>query len=255
MHDGTQADVTGSGDATPVLFINGLGTTTAIWDAYVQRWRDDRRLLRFNLPGHGGVPAPQAPIGIGDLADRCVHLLDRFAVARCHVIGVSMGGMIAQWLGARMPDRVASLTIASAGVRTGSEQFWQERARAVRLNGLETLSQEMPGRWFSDAYREAAPEMIGAVVAGLRTCDAAGYAACCEAIGSFDGSELAEAICAPTLVLGGDVDPVTGPEVTRDLAGRVRGARYEVVAGAGHLLTLERPDEVAGLVEQLIPTW
>lgn len=253
MQDGAEVDITESGDATPVLFLNGLGTTTAIWDRYVQRWGGGRRLVRFNLPGHGGVPAPRAPIEIGDLAQRAVQLLDDLAIGQCHVLGVSMGGMLAQWLGARNPERVASLTIASAGVRTGTKEFWQERADRVRVKGLEMLAQEMPERWFSHAYRDSAPKMVDAVVAGLRACDPTGYAACCEAIGSFDGNELVGAIHAPTLVLGGDVDPVTGSAVTRDLAGRIRGARYELLKGASHLLTLERSDEVAELVEQLAP--
>lgn len=246
------AGIVGSGSGTPVLFANGLGTTGAIWAAYIARWQAERRLVRLELPGHGAAPSPTRPIGIGDLAEEAIGLLDAEGIEQVHVVGVSMGGMIAQWLGARHPERVASLTVASAGVRTGTAAFWEERAASVRASGLGELAAAMPERWFSPAFLAEQPAAVEAVVTGLRACDPVGYAACCEAIGSFDGADLVGEITAPTLVVGGDADPVSGPEVTKDLAERIRGARYALVAGASHLLTLERPDEVAELVDELM---
>lgn len=247
-----EAGIVGSGSGTPVLFTNGLGTTGAIWAGYVARWQAERRLVRLELPGHGGAPSPGSRIGIGDLAEGALGLLDAEGIDRVHVVGVSMGGMVAQWLGARHPGRVASLTIASAGIRTGTATFWEERAASVRARGLDELAVAMPERWFSPAFYAEQPAAVEAVVMGLRACDPAGYAACCEAIGDFDGADLVGEIVAPTLVVGGEADPVSGPEVTKDLAERIPGARYALVAGASHLLTLERPDEVAGLVEELM---
>lgn len=244
--------IVGSGSETPVLFANGLGTTHRIWDSYVERWRGDRRLLRFDLPGHGGAESAMEPLTIGDLAEEAIGLMDGQDIARVHVVGVSMGGMIAQWLGARYPERVASLTIASAGVRAGTSEFWQERAATVRTHGLGDLAAAMPSRWFSPAFAAAHQATVQAVVEGMRACDPAGYAACCEAIGTFDGAELVGAITTPTLVLGGEVDPVSGPEATRDLAERIPAARYALVGGASHLLTLEKPGEVAGLIDELV---
>lgn len=246
------AAIVGSGSGTPVLFANGLGTTAAIWAAYVTRWQAVRRLVHLELPGHGGASSPTGRIGIGDLADEAVRLLDAARIDKVHVVGVSMGGMIAQWLAARHPTRVASLTIASAGVRTGTTAFWEERAASVRARGLDELAAAMPERWFSAAFLAGQPAAVEAVVTGLRACDPAGYAACCEAIGAFDGADLVGSITAPTLVVGGEVDPVSGPEVTKDLAERISGARYALVAGASHLLTLERLDEVAELVDELM---
>lgn len=246
------AAVEGSGSGTPVLFANGLGTTRAIWAAYVARWQAGRRLVRLELPGHGGAPSPAGRIGIADLAEEAIRLLDGEGIGQVHVVGVSMGGMVAQWLGARHPDRVASLTIASAGVRTGTASFWEERAASVRARGLGELAAAMPERWFSPAFLAEQPAAVEEVVAGLRGCDPAGYAACCEAIGAFDGAGLVGEIAAPTLVVGGEVDPVSGPEVTKDLAERIPGARYALVAGASHLLTIERPDEVGELVDEVM---
>lgn len=246
------ATIVGSGSGTPVLFANGLGTTGAIWAGYVARWQAERRLVRLELPGHGGAASPEGRIGIDNLVEEGIALLDAEGIDRVHVVGVSMGGMVAQWLGARHPERIASLTIASAGIRTGTAAFWEERAASVRARGLDELAAAMPERWFTPAFRAEQSAAVEEVVTGLRACDPAGYAACCEAIGSFDGTDLVGEITAPTLVLGGEVDPVSGPEVTKDLAERIPGARYGLVAGASHLLTLERPDEVAAQVEELM---
>lgn len=244
--------ILGSGSGTPVLFANGLGTTYKIWKPYVERWQAERRLLCFDLPGHGNASSPAKPIAMEDLADDAVALMDRHGVERAHVVGVSMGGMIAQSLGARVPERVASLTMASVGARTGTREFWQERAEAVRVSGLADLAVAMPSRWFSPEFVATQRVVVDEVVAGMRTCDRAGYAACCEAIGGFDGAELAGAIKSPVLVVGGAVDPVSGPAVTRDLAERIPGARYELLPGASHLLTMEQPEAVARLVGELV---
>ena len=98
--------------------------------------------------------------------------------------------MLAPWIGALRPERVASLTIVSPGVRIATQEFWQQQAEAVGADGLDPLARSIPMRWLGEAYRESAPEAVERAVARLPACDPTRYAACCEAIGGYDWTWL-----------------------------------------------------------------
>lgn len=230
----------------PVLVLgNSLGTSTAVWDRQVAVFRQHFRLLRYDLPGHGGTPAPAGPYTVGGLGAGVLALADSLAIGRFAYCGISLGGMIGMWLGATAPDRIAALGLVCTSAYLPPADAWRARARQVRAEGMASVSGGVIGRWFTPAFAASAPGVIGEFRAELERTDPAGYAGCCEAIAGMDLRERLPGIAAPTLVLAGAEDPATPPEHGAVIARLIGGARLDVLPATAHLATVEAADAVA----------
>lgn len=236
------------GSATPVVLLNGLGTDTALWDAYVPILATERPVLRIDLPGHGDAPTRPLPRGVADLTDDVVASLDEHEIAVAHVVGISLGGMVTQQMALDHPGRTASVTIVSATSRLGNPEFWAERAALVRERGMGAVAQALVTRWFTASTRKNRRPVVEQTLARLMRCEPEGYAECCLAIGRFDSTARLSTISASTLVIGGRDDPVSVPDDTESLCRAIPSARYELIEAASHLLTLEHPEQVSQLI-------
>lgn len=242
----------GPEDAPLVVLGPSLGTTMDLWlpqlPALTRAWR----VLRYDLPGHGGAPVPDGPFTVDDLAGGVLSLLDALGAERAAYAGVSLGGAVGTALALRAPGRVASLVLCCTSPRFGEPGPWRERAALVRRDGVGPVADSAAGRWFTPGFTGAEP-----YVAMLRATDPEGYAACCDALAGFDATARLGAVTAPTLVIAGAQDGPTPPAGHADrLAAGIPGARLAVVDGAGHLANVERPaavtEEIAAHLER---TW
>jgi 3-oxoadipate enol-lactonase len=238
---------TGPHDAPVLVLANSLGTSLGMWDAQVGPLSEVFRVVRFDMRGHGLSDVPPAPYAIDDLGRDVLELLDHLDVGRAHVAGVSLGGMVAIWLGIHAPDRVDRLGLICTSARMGPPDLWRARAHTVRKSGTAALADGTMERWFTPAYRE------GHDVSRLRDMIAStpdeGYAGCCAVIEHMDQTAGLSSITAPTLVLGGAQDPATPPEEhAAVLAERIPGARLEILDPGAHLLNVERPEDVTRLL-------
>jgi 3-oxoadipate enol-lactonase len=211
------------------VLLGGLGTTTRMWEQQLAVL-DDAILL--DLPGHGSAPLPAGPVSIESIAR---DLLDVVA-GRFAFVGISVGGMVGQWLGANAPERIDRLVLACTGAKLGSKEDYDARAELVRREGTEVVVAGARERWFTPAFREH--PRAQAVLDDLRGIPPAGYAACAEAVGEWDFREQVRRISVPALVLFARDDPVTPPEVRAQLA----HLRCIEIAGA-HLANLESAEE------------
>lgn len=231
----------------PVLVLSGaLGTTWSIWDAALPALAARFRVLRHDLPGHGRSPLPDGPVTVERIARAVVALLDELGAARAAFCGISLGGMVGQWLGAHAADRVERLVLACTGASLGTAELYRERAAQVRAEGVAVTLDGARERWFTPAFRDS--DAARRVLDELAATPAEGYAACAEAVGAFDFRDELASIAPPTLVLVGESDPVTPPEVVETLAGGIPGARRRVIANAAHLAVVEQPDAFAAAV-------
>ena len=237
-------DLTGPEDAPVVAFSNSIGTTLEMWDAQVRVLASRYRCLRYDTRGHGrsGLGASAAPT-IDDLAQDWVGLLDALGIDRAHIIGLSLGGMTAQALAVRYPDRIESLVLmaTSAWLPAGD---WDERARLVEAQGMAAMVDVVMGRWFMPDTVALAPEVVKPVRDRFLALEPRGYAACCRAIRDMDLRERIGAITAPTLVIAGEDDPATPLEMLEDVQARIPGATLFVVPEAAHLVAIEQPEMV-----------
>ena len=234
-------------EAPTVVWLGSLGSTTAMWDPQAGVLGDRFRCLLVDLPGHGKSPTAPGPYTIAGLADGVVAALDRAEVDRAHVVGLSIGAMIAMAMAVDHPDRVDRLALLCTSAQLGPPTAWEERAATVRAGGTSAIAETVVGRWLSPAYRDAHPDEFAALVAMVSSVEGEGYAWCCEAIAAMDLRADLPAVGAPTLVVAGALDPATPVEHGELIASLIPGARIEIVEAA-HLASWERAAEVDALL-------
>jgi 3-oxoadipate enol-lactonase len=210
------------GDGPTLVLLGSLGSTTAMWEPQLPALRDFR-VVRVDLPGHGGSPVPERPFTIAELAESVVDLVDGPA-SYC---GLSLGGIVAMCIAANA--EIERLVVACTKPSFPPAEQWDERAARVRAEGMAAIADAVLARWFAREVPGWAREM-------LLGCPPEGYARCCEALRDTDLTDELARIVAPTLVIAGAEDP----SVTLDEARSVPG-RLVVLEGAAHLASAEEP--------------
>ncbi|MFD5322616.1 alpha/beta fold hydrolase [Streptomyces sp. NPDC127092] len=235
-------------DDAPVLVLGpSLGTTWHMWDRQIPELTRAWRVVRFDLPGHGGAPVQPAG-SVAELGDRLLATLDELGVQRFCYAGCSLGGAVGLDLALRAPQRVASLALVATSPRFGSADEFRQRGVLVRTNGLEPMARTAPEQWFTPAFAAAQPAIVDWAVQMVRTTDPGCYIAACEALAVFDVREALDRIGVPVLVLVGADDRITGPAEARTLVAGIPDARLAVVPGASHLAPVEQPAAVTELL-------
>ena len=247
------AELIGDPEEQPVLcFVNSLGTDFRIWDQVAAHFAEDYCLLLYDKRGHGLSDLGQGPVTIDRHVDDLLALVDHFGIDRFGLVGLSIGGLIAQRLAVRAPDRLAALVLCDTAAKIGDAEGWNARIAAVEAGGLESIGDAVMERWFTPEYR-AEEDMPLRIWRNMLTRQSVkGYAASCAAIRDADLTADAATIDVPTLVVVGDGDLSTPPDLVRATAEMIPGARFAVIEGAGHLPCIERPDALADLIAELL---
>ncbi len=239
----------GPRDAPAVVFINSLGTDFRIWDDVARSLTGQYRVLRSDKRGHGLSQMRSGPATMADFAADLAALLDRLEIARANVVGLSIGGLIAQQLYHLRPDLVDSLILSDTAHRIGTLESWNTRISKVETGGIESIADGIMQVWFSRSYRARRPEAVAGWRTMLTRTPLDGYLMACRAIRDADLTEQAGQIKVPTLCVVGDEDGSTPVALVRELSSLIPGAKLEIIAGAGHLPCIERPDVVCNLID------
>ncbi|WP_338761043.1 3-oxoadipate enol-lactonase [Massilia sp. METH4] len=232
--------VDGDRSKPALLMCNSLGTDHTMWNAQANALSGHFHLIRYDARGHGGSGSPPGPYSLEMLANDALALLDHLAIRSAHVVGLSMGGLVAQCLGIYAPHRVRRLVLANTASRIGTGEGWRGRAAAVRAGGLADIAASAPARWFMPAFAAEYRALVEPLQRALRHQAAEGYAACCDALAAADLRDEVGAIRAPVLVIAGDADPVTTVADGVDLCTRIPDAKL-VTLPASHLSAIEVP--------------
>lgn len=245
-------ELRGPADAPVIVFSNSLGTDFRIWNAVAAKLEDSFRLVFYDKRGHGLSEATPAPYALSDHVADLSALLDHLGIARAAVVGLSVGGMIAQGFAALHPDKVAALVLCDTAHKIGTEALWNDRIAAVTGKGIASLAGAVMERWFTPAYRTPDnPDFVGYTAMLTRT-TVDGYAGTCAALRDADLTESTRALTVPTLLIVGDQDGSTPPDLVRGTAELIRGSEFRIIEGAGHLPNIEQPDAVADLVRTFL---
>jgi 3-oxoadipate enol-lactonase len=231
----------GAPDAPVVMLAHSVLTDHTMWDAVAQRLAPSFRVLRYDTRGHGASSAPPPPYTMALLADEAVGLLDALRIARVHFVGTSIGGMVGQQLGARHGARLLSLTLANTTAVQGAPGAWDERAAVARAKGVAALAQPTLQRWFTDGFRERAPQEVARVGAMIERTSVDGFVGCAAALRDLDQLELLARIAVPTLVIAGAQDQAAPPALAAQIREAIAGARL-VTLPAAHQCAVEVPD-------------
>jgi len=177
-------------------------------------------------------------------------LLDVLGVGRAAIVGMSIGGVIAQELTRQRPELVAALVLCDTAAKIGTDESWDERIAAVERGGIESVADPILERWFTPEFRSQRVAEFAGFRAMLTRTPKEGYLAACGALKRADLRPYAGAIEAPTLCLVGDQDGSTPVALVRQTAGLIKGSRFEIIEGAGHLSNVEKPAAVARLIAE-----
>ncbi len=228
----------------PVVFLGSLASDRSMWDPQVERLAPTTDVIVVELPGHGASPLPPRGSTVADFAAQVLDTLDELGVRACHLVGLSLGGAVAQWLAAHARERVVTLTLLCTATRFGDPDMWCERAALARAEGTGTLATAVVGRWFT----AAGPELVERMRAMVTAMSGEAYARSCEALAVWDGAELLPEITAPTMVLAGAQDPSTPPELLVGIAEAIPNSTLHVLDPGAHLVNIERAGEVCELI-------
>jgi 3-oxoadipate enol-lactonase len=234
-----------AGEGPWLILLHSLATDLTLWDDQMAALTAHFRVLRFDTRGHGSSSAPQGPYDFAMLTTDVLGLMDALKIERAHIVGISLGGMIAQHVALAAPQRVDRLVLVSttSGYPPEARTLWAERIAAIRANGIEPLVSSTLERWFTRPFQEAHAETMDRIAALIRTTPVAGYIGSGQAIATLDTTDKLPALRCPTLVVVGADDTGTPPAMGRRIAEQIPGARLESIGSASHLCNIEQAVE------------
>jgi 3-oxoadipate enol-lactonase len=227
--------------APVVVLSNSLGTNLAMWDAQIPALAQKFRVLRYDSRGHGSSDVTPGPYTIARLAQDVVGLLDSLHISSAHYCGLSVGGMIGQWLGINASERFKSLTLCNTAARIGTTDGWNTRIAAVREGGIAPIANAVASRWFTEDFAKREPTWVEAARQMLLHTPPEGYVATCAALRDEDLREQVSRVTLPTLVISGTQDAATTAADGQVIAGKIPSARH-VELNAAHLSNIEAAD-------------
>lgn len=234
--------VTG-GAGTPVLMLHPLALSGAVWDPVARHLGARHRVFAPDARGHGASSWDGEDFTVGDLAADTASLIEGLGLAPAHVVGLSMGGSTAITLAASRPELVGRLVLAdtTACYGPGRTEKWAERARTAADVPREKQLAFQVERWFAERFRAERPDEVERVSEIFTATDSLAHAAACRALGGLDATPVLSRITAPTLVLAGEEDYATPPEMAETIAAGIAGAELRILPATRHLSLIERP--------------
>lgn len=232
------------------IFVNSLGTDFRIWDEVVENLRNDGSILCFDKRGHGLSESTNQPLSIQDYAEDLMGLMDALDIQTCVLVGLSIGGMIGQYLAIHHPERLEKLILSNTAPKVGNENQWNSRIEAIKKEGIASISSNILERWLSANFLNTQTSAVAGLKRMLENCDNNGYIRACEAIRDMFLGDQIQQISTPTLCLAGSEDVATAPELVAAMATNIAQAKYFLIEGVGHLPCVEVPEQVSTLIRE-----
>jgi 3-oxoadipate enol-lactonase len=257
--DDIQINYTIHGDGEPLILINGFGSSSAGWrPEFVEGLARSFQVITFDNRGTGLSDKPEQPVTIARMADDAAGLLDAIGIDRAHVTGISMGGMIAQELTLRHPDKVRGLVLGctNCGAPVSVPADQETVALLIIPPGMDP--REAARRGWAAGYT---PEFIAANQDWLEaTLDRilehptpiATRTRQMEAIRAWNSHERLSQLSVPTLIVTGDRDILVPPDNSRILHERIAGSTLHVIAGAAHIFPSSHPDDSVQVITEFL---
>lgn len=234
------------------IWIPSLGQQSSMWvemASSLDQWSH----VFVELPGHADNPPANSSFALSDLAEECLQYLKTEAKSwdRVLVVGLSIGGAVAIELAGSLPDGSLAV-VMGAGATMGDPQIWQSRAGLARSSGTAVMKEAAQSRWFTEEFVMSNPVEVSNALESLGSVDGESYALCAEALGAFDGTQLAKNISIPVLVMSASQDEVSPPEQGRLLSELIPAGEYVEVSDARHLFPIEESDEVLSQIQEFL---
>jgi 3-oxoadipate enol-lactonase len=242
--------LSGAAQGAPLVLVNSLGTNLHIWDDVVASLSAEFRILCYDMRGHGLSDAPPGPYSIDDHVGDLLGLATHCGFDTFDYCGISIGGMIGIRIAAHHSHRLRRVMLCDTGATIGNAAMWNERITQVEQGGMAAVADAIMARWVAPDFAARHPERYAGWRNMVERCPPAGYAACCASIRDADLTADLARIAAPTMVVVGEHDIPTPPDVARGLADAITGAVLRRISNAGHVPAIEQPDALATLIRE-----
>lgn len=253
--DGCRLNVTVEGrDGGPTLMLsNSLGTALNMWDPQMPALTKLFRVVRYDRRGHGKSDLGTTPYSMERFGRDVLAILDDLNIQKTHWCGLSMGGMVGQWLGANAPQRFERIILANTASYYPDPTNWDNRIKALTEGGFAAIADAVMNAWFTADFREREPQTVARMKAMLMATPQQGYIACCEALRTLDQRALLPKIPNPTLVIAGRHDPATPLAAGEFIRSQIPDASLTIL-DAAHISNVEQPhaftEAVVGFLTQ-----
>lgn len=229
------------GHPKTLVLSNSLGTNFSMWDDNIPFLSNQFNILRYDSRGHGESTINDSRVSIADLGNDVIELLNQLGMERVYFCGLSIGGLVGQWLGVHHPDRFDKIIISNTAAKIGTEVGWYGRIKSVSENGLGSIAEATAERWFSPNYRRDQAAKVQKILQDFQQTSLMGYTACCYAVGSADFSHELEALQPAVLIVVGTVDEVTTLADGQYLLSVIPHSELTTLPAA-HLSNMEYPE-------------
>jgi len=242
------------GGKSPVMLIHGVGADGTSWDQIAAALSAEFRVLRLDLRGHGRSGHIEGALTIDDFVRDVVDVLDACAVPAAHIVGFSLGGMIAQGIALRHADRVRRLVLLSAVAgRTAEErERVQSRLKILKEQGVAAITGAAQERWFTPEFIARNPDLVARRMQQLRENHGPSYAAAYTVFSTTDLGDQLHAIHAPTLVATGEHDAGSNTRMARYMHEQIAGSQLRILPVLRHSILVEAPELVTRLVSDFL---
>ena len=233
----------GNENLPTLILSNSLTTNFHLWEEQVPSFTDHFRVLRYDNRGHGGSSSPKGEYSIDDIGNDILLLMDHLDINKASLCGISLGGMVAMWLGIHAGNRVDKLIVCNSSSDLSPPDPWQERIKMVNSQGMPSIVDAGLARFLSEKFRESNSPKIGLLKSMMTTCEVSGYSGCCAAVRDMNLTSQLSQINNPTLIIASELDPSTPVSHSEIINREISGSKLTVIEGVAHLSNIEKPDE------------
>lgn len=235
--------VDGNSSAPTVVLLHSIATHSEMWAPQVAIWSSVYRVVRIDLPGHGDSPEPVGEMTMESYADAVNQVLNELAAPEVSLVGLSLGGMIAQAFALKYPDKVRSLVLAHSGAKTDPAvaRVWDARVEQTREEGFESQILPTLERWFTRDFYIGSPLTIAWLEGIVRRTSTEGYVSAVRAIQALNHLEMLSRLSQPVLVIAGEEDSAIPPAKAALIAKHLVNADLFTLKKAAHMGNIEQP--------------
>ena len=240
--NGIETNYVIEGEGPWLTMSHSLASNLTMWDEQAKLLSRKFKVLRYDTRGHGGSSAPPGPYTLDQLADDAKALFDALGIGETHWVGLSMGGMIGETFALKHPGFFQSMVLADTTARRppNAEQMWGERIGIAESQGMDPLVESTLARWFTEPFRSSRKDVMARIGGHIRNTPVAGFVGCCQAISKVDVLDRLHEIKCPTLVIVGEEDHGTPPEMARAIHANLPGSELVLIPSAAHFSNVEQ---------------
>jgi (E)-2-((N-methylformamido)methylene)succinate hydrolase len=242
------------GAKPPVMLIHGVGADGTSWDQIADILAPEFRTIRLDLRGHGRSGHIEGALTLDDFVRDVADVLDACVISAAHIVGFSLGGMIAQGIALQRAARVRRLVLLSAvaGRTTEERERVQARLAILRKDGIAAITGAAQERWFTPEFIARNSDLVQQRMRQLQENHASSYAAAYTVFSTSDLGDKLHAINAPALVVTGEHDVGSNTRMARFMHAQIKGSVLEILPGLRHSILVEVPEQVASLIRNFL---